>query len=124
MKPTIILPAMLAMILLLQHRAMAHAFLDHANPPVGSHLKSPPTEVKIWFTEEIEPAFSKIEVTDSDGKQVDNKDSHADDKDKTLFIVSLQKLSAGTYKVHWHVVASDTHRTQGDFSFTVSPPGG
>jgi len=31
----------------------------------------------------------------------------------------LPPLPAGTYRVKWHVVSVDTHRTQGDFKFTV-----
>jgi len=109
----------LTTILLFQSLVSAHAFLDHADPKVGSTVDQPPTEVKITFTEEVEPAFSTITVSTSDDKQIDKKDTHLDDKDKKLLIVSLPALSPGTYKVHWHVVASDTHTTQGDFKFTV-----
>jgi copper resistance protein C len=99
--------------------AWAHAFLDHADPKVGSTVSPAPVVVKIWFTEAVEPAFSAIEVHDASGNQVDKKDSHIDDKDPTLLIVSVPSLSAGTYKVTWHVVATDTHHTQGDFKFSV-----
>jgi copper resistance protein C len=68
-----------------------------------------------------EPAFSTITVSTDDDKQIDKKDSHQDDKDKKLLIVSLPDLPAGTYKVHWHVVCTDTHTTQGDFKFTLKP---
>ncbi len=100
--------------------AVAHAFLDHAEPKVGAEVKVSPAEVKIWFTEEIEPAFSKVEVLDGAGKEVDKKDFHLDGKDKKLAIVSVPVLAAGKYKVTWEVVAADTHKTQGDFSFTVT----
>ena len=111
----------LTSILFFQAIASAHAFLDHADPKVGSTVDQPPTEVKITFTEELEPAFSTITVSTSDDKQIDKKDTHLDDNDKKLLIVSLPTLPPGTYKVHWHVVASDTHTTQGDFKFTVKP---
>jgi methionine-rich copper-binding protein CopC len=97
----------------------AHAFLDHADPKVGSEVDAAPSEVKIYFTEEIEPAFSSIQVLDPNGKQIDKKDFHLDPKDKKLAIVSLPPLSAGKYKVVWQVVSADTHKTQGDFTFTV-----
>jgi len=106
-------------ILTLSSTAFAHAFLDHAEPKVGSEIEKAPTEVKAWFTQHIEPAFSKLEVFDADGKQVDNKDCHVDSTDKGLLIVTLPQLSAGTYKVSWKVVSVDTHRTHGDFKFTV-----
>jgi methionine-rich copper-binding protein CopC len=99
--------------------ASAHAALDKAEPKVGSDVSKPPAEVKIWFTQHPEPAFSKIQVFGPDGKEVDKKDSHVDEKDKSLLIVSVEQLPPGTYKVHWDVVSLDTHRTRGDFKFTV-----
>jgi hypothetical protein len=119
MKPFALFAGM--MLLAFPTLGVAHAFVDHALPKVGSTVQTPPDSVKIWFTEEIEPAFSSMEVSDSSGKQVDKQDCHVDDKDKTLLIVSLPQLGAGTFKIHWHVVASDTHHTQGDFTFTIKP---
>lgn len=97
----------------------AHANLDHAEPKVGSTVNQSPKEVKIWLSQSVEPAFSTIEVFDSAGKQIDKKDSHVDKSDKTVLIVSVPDLGPGTYKVVWHVVSTDTHKTHGDFKFTV-----
>jgi len=102
-----------------QSSAQAHAFLDHAEPKVGSTLTNSPAEIKIWFTQELEPVFSTLEVRDAQGREVDKKDAHLDAKDKSLFLVSLPQLPAGTYTVIWHAVSVDTHRTQGRFKFTV-----
>jgi len=102
-----------------QSQAWAHAFLDHAEPKVGSTITSAPVELKLWFTQDIEPAFSSIEVQDADGKEVDKKDSHLDAKNKSLLTVSVLPLQPGTYMVLWHVVSVDTHKTQGHFQFTI-----
>jgi len=110
---------MVALFLAVQSPAWAHAFLDHAQPQVGSTVTNSPTEVKIWFTQELEPAFSSIEVKNAQGKEVDKKDVHVDAKDKSLLIVSLPPLPAGKFTVAWHVVSVDTHRTQGHFEFTI-----
>ena len=67
----------------------AHALIDHADPKVGSKVKTSPKEVRIWFTEKLEPAFSSIRVLDAQEKQVDKGDAHVDSKDPTLLIVSL-----------------------------------
>ena len=41
-------------------------------------------------------------------------------KDSSAMLhVALKALPPGDYKVSWHVVSVDTHRTIGDFSFTV-----
>ena len=108
-----------ALFLGLQSSAWAHAFLDHAEPKVGATIAKSPPILKLWFTQNIEPAFSSVQVRDARGKEVDKKDMHLDDKDKSLLIVSLPKLTAGTYTVTWHVVSVDTHRTQGTFKFTL-----
>jgi methionine-rich copper-binding protein CopC len=123
MKITKIIPFRwsLAVILFLaiQSSAWAHAFLDHADPKVGSTVTNSPTVIKIWFTQNLEPVFSSVEVRDAQGKQVDKRDMHLDDKDKSLMIVSMPPLPDGTYTVAWHAVSVDTHRTQGHFQFTV-----
>jgi methionine-rich copper-binding protein CopC len=105
--------------LAIQSQAWAHAFLDHADPKVGGTVTNSPTEIKMWFTQNLEPAFSTVEVQDVKGKQIDKKDAHLDDKDKSLFIITVPSLPDGTYTVIWHAVSVDTHRTQGRFKFTV-----
>ena len=101
--------------------AFAHAFLDHAQPPVGGAVHSPPREVRLWFTERLERAFSRARVVDSAGRDVSEGESRIDPNDDTLMIVSLHPLTAGTYRVVWRVVSVDTHVTEGDFTFDVGP---
>ncbi len=99
--------------------ASAHAFLDHAQPRVGSHVKVSPHHVIIWFTEAVEPLFSRIQVFNSAGKEVDNKNTHRLHGKKAVLVVTVPTLPPGRYKVVWHVVAEDTHKTHGDFKFWV-----
>jgi methionine-rich copper-binding protein CopC len=101
--------------------AFGHAFLDRSEPRVGATISKAPAVVNIWYTQEPEPAFSRIEVYNSDGKEIDKKDTHPDEKDARELIVSLPDLPAGIYKVVWHVLSVDTHKTQGDFKFTIQP---
>lgn len=104
-----------------QQTASAHAFLDHADPRVGAKVGTAPADVRIWFTQAVEPAFSRIQVFDSAGKQVDKDNTHVAPKDRQELIVSLPQLPPGTYRVKWHVISVDTHPTQGDFRFVVKP---
>ena len=101
--------------------AGAHAFLDHAEPAVGTTVPSAPPKLDLWFSQALEPAFSTATVTDASGARVDSGPAQVDQKDPMLLIVPLKKLSPGTYKVTWRVVSVDTHMTQGDFSFAVAP---
>jgi methionine-rich copper-binding protein CopC len=97
----------------------AHAFLKTAKPAVGSTIQRSPGEVRISFTEKIEPAFSTIQVFDASGKKVDKRDVHVSHSDQSLMTVSLPFLEAGTYKVVWRVVSIDTHVTKGSFTFQI-----
>jgi methionine-rich copper-binding protein CopC len=108
-------------VILLPSMASAHAFLDRAEPKVGSDVSKSPTEVRIWFTQRPEHAFSTIKVLNGDGKQVDKNDTRTDPDDSKALVVSLPNLPPGTYKVVWKVLSVDTHRTQGDFKFTIKP---
>ena len=101
--------------------AAGHAFLDHANPLVGSTVHGSPAEVKLWFTEALEPAFSTLRVVDQAGAQVDQGNKAVDPGDPALLKVSLRPLAPGSYKVVWRVLSVDTHTTEGSFSFSVAP---
>ena len=115
-----ILIAMLA--LLAATAASAHAFLDHANPPVGSTMRAAPRQLSLWFTQDLEPAFSSVVVRNAAEARVDAGNARVDRNDHKLMRVSLRALASGTYKVSWHVLSVDTHTTEGDFSFTVGGP--
>ncbi len=99
--------------------AAAHAYPDHADPKVGSTVTVSPSRVRIWFDSELEPAFSTIMVHDAGNFMVDKRDGHVDSDDPTLLEVSLPPLPPGIYRVFWSVVARDTHRTSGNYTFTI-----
>jgi methionine-rich copper-binding protein CopC len=101
--------------------SLAHAFLDHALPAVGSTVHEPPHSVRLWFTERLEPTFSRVRVVDTSGKQVNAGDSHVDQEDPTLLTVAVPALPPGSYRVVWRVVSADTHVTEGDFTFDIAP---
>ena len=101
--------------------AAAHAFLDHALPAVGSTVHEAPHSVRLWFSERIEPAFSRVIVLDASGKAVDAGDSHVDSSDASILSATLPVLAPGTYRVKWRVVSIDTHVTEGDFTFEIKP---
>jgi len=101
--------------------ALAHAFPTTTNPPVGSTLKTAPRAVVINYTEGIIPSFSSLEVVNANGARVDKNDAHLGPSGAKEFVVDLNPLPPGTYKVIWHATAVDTHKTQGSFNFTVSP---
>ena len=95
--------------------AHAHAFLDHASPLVGGTVASAP-QVSLTFTQNLEAAFSSVQVTGANGARVDQGKPQISGN---TMRVSLKSLSSGTYRVRWHVLSVDTHKTEGSFTFTV-----
>ena len=98
--------------------AFAHAFLNHAEPGAGAALKVSPSRVALVFTETLEPAFSGVAVTDSFGRSVEAGQVviHGN-----AMVAPLRSLAPGSYRVVWHAVSVDTHRTEGAYSFVVKP---
>jgi len=100
--------------------ARTHAMLDHAVPAVGSTVSTAPRELLLWFTQDLEPAFSRVEVRSANGTRIDSGKARVDGSNLNLVHVSLRGLSPGIYKVSWHVLSTDTHTTEGTFTFQVS----
>ena len=98
---------------------LAHAFLDHSDPAVGSTVPTAPAVMHLWFTQELEPAFSSVTVSDQSGATVSDGSATIDPSSPSEMTVKLKQLPPGTYTVKWHVLSVDTHTTTGDFNFQV-----
>ena len=106
--------------LALASQAEAHARLVSATPPPGSTVPAP-RQLLLHFSEALAPKFSSFDLTKADGGKV-TLATHVAPKDhKTLVGVVSGPLAPGGYRVMWRASAADDgHRTQGQFSFTVS----
>jgi methionine-rich copper-binding protein CopC len=63
--------------------------------------------MRIWFTQKLEPALSRIPVLDAADKEIDNRDVYVDRSNPALLEVSLPQLKVVKYKVAWRVVSVD-----------------
>jgi hypothetical protein len=98
--------------------AFAHVFPQKQEPGAGATVAAP-AQVRVIFDGPLEPAFSSLTVTDASGKQVNTQKATVDEHQPTTITVPLPSLAAGHYTVHWIAVASDGHRTHGDYGFDV-----
>jgi copper resistance protein C len=96
--------------------AYAHASLTHASPSAGSTVSAAPHEVTLTFTDTLEAAFSNLAVTDASGVEVSQ--GRAQVNGNTMHI-GLKPLNVGVYKVNWRAVSTDTHKTEGSFTFQI-----
>jgi methionine-rich copper-binding protein CopC len=111
--------------LTLANSASAHAHLDSQLPAADSSVSSP-KELRLHFSEGVEEKFTKISITSTakGGKKlVEPVPGIATDPAdrKVLIVTPAAPLAAGEYKVEWHAVSVDTHKSEGSYSFTVSP---
>jgi methionine-rich copper-binding protein CopC len=94
----------------------AHAFLDHATPLVGSTVSTAPHELTLSFTQNLEPAFSTVQVTGPNGARIDQGKPQISGN---TMRITIKAAGSGTYHVHWHALSVDTHTTQGSYTFHV-----
>jgi hypothetical protein len=109
------IPLVLTAFILGTAAAHAHAYLDRANPRVGSAVRTSPGEVTLWFSQNLEPSFSTATVSNSSGARVDQGARVAG----SIIHVRVRSLPPGSYRVNWRVLSVDTHTTEGSFSFRV-----
>ncbi|EBA47528.1 copC domain protein [Burkholderia pseudomallei] len=107
-----------ALALALSSAAFAHAKPEKSDPPANAAVAAPQA-VSIDFTETLEPAFSSIVVVDAAGAPAQAAKAIVDASDRKRMSVALKPLQAGVYTVKWVAVATDGHRTQGRYTFTV-----
>jgi methionine-rich copper-binding protein CopC len=110
----------LAIAILLPGVAFAHAFLERADPPVGSELSTPPQQLVLTFTEGVEPLFTTVRLHDPSGNDVPIGKPHTEPGNDRKLVVPLPSLGRGTYTVTWHATSVDTHKTEGSFQFTIA----
>ena len=104
--------------------AWGHATLLGTQPQASGVLTQPPTEVRLTFSERIEPRFTVISVTDAGGnQQIAGNPARTADDENAIF-VPVEKLSQGWFLVWWRVISADGHPIRGAFTFAVGPSPG
>lgn len=119
LKKTFAAAAVLATLLVSQ-QALAHAHLASASPANEAVVSTSPQALTLSFTEGIEARFSGASLTAADGKSIATGNASVDSADNKVLNVPLSAaLAAGEYKVNWHVLSVDGHKTKGEYRFTV-----
>jgi methionine-rich copper-binding protein CopC len=114
----VLVAAALAGSLLAASSVFAHAHLKSQTPAANSTV-SAPSELSLVFSEGVEADFSKVTLT-RDGEAILVKSVATNGSDKnTLIVTPAAPLPPGDYKVEWHVVSVDTHKSEGAYAFKV-----
>ena len=117
-------PAAVVIAMLMSPLAQAHPKLLASTPAEGA-TGAPPDKIELHFSENLVTQFSgaKLLMTEMAGMAHDPmpikaKVSGGSDP-KTMLITPVAPLTAGTYKVEWRAVSSDTHPITGNVTFKV-----
>lgn len=121
------LPLACCLVLLLPATSEAHAILLQSDPAQDAVLKSPPSQVRMWFSEDLNPTFSTAQVLSGSTKQrVDLQDAHVSSSNTREMDLSLSaNLPPSVYIVLWRTQsADDGHVLNGSFIFSVAAADG
>ena len=85
-----------------------------------STLKRAPDEVRLYFTERLEPAYSSVRGRGRPGRSGSIAETATSTARTPLLLrATLPPLPPGTYTVHWRVLSVDGDVTEGRFTFRV-----
>lgn len=98
-------------------RSWAHAHLVNTTPAANTTVDSAP-QVCIEFDSKLEAGFSKLNIFNSQGQQV-NMDEPTFDKENKEMCLVTPDLESGTYKAVWIAASRDGHQVNGDFEFSI-----
>ena len=96
-----------------------HPFTEETHPSSSSNAAVGITEVYVIYSEPVEIDFSELRVLDSNGNQIDNRDTKYYNKESAL-IVTTPPLEEGVYTVTSKVLSKvDGHLVNDAFIFAV-----
>ena len=82
-------------------------------------LAKAPTQVRLWFNEEIESAYASLVVLDTGKNPVTEVKPLLAPDDQKSIVLPLPELAPGKYSVKFRVLSLDGHVIQSSFDFTV-----
>jgi copper transport protein len=103
--------------------AQAHATYVRSEPQSGGKLATP-GRITVYFTEDVDPGFSELQVLDATLRRVDRRDTQPVPDDRRVLSVGVPQLSDGTYTVSWRTLSAvDGHSVKGAFPLFVGEVG-
>ena len=109
-------------VLLTVSGAALHNHLVKSEPGVGAVLEQSPTEIRLWFAEKPEVAFTSVTLMKGDSTRIATiRGVRTDDSMAVAIPLPAPPLAPGDYLVGWRTASRDGHAVRGTFGFTISP---
>lgn len=102
-----------------------HAHLVRAEPAVNDTIATSPKSVRLWFSEPLELALSRVKIVRIGGDTVRTSVLRHEGSAATTASLDFSPpaTAPGTYLVTYRVVARDGHPTVGSYNFVVRESG-
>ena len=101
----------------------AHAQLVKAEPARRAALDKAPAQVRLWFNEEIEGAYTSLSVLGANKKPVTDAKPKVVPDDPKSVVLPLPDLKPGKYTVKFRVLSVDGHIVDESFNYKVKNKG-
>ncbi len=100
--------------------AAAHASLTSADPSPGTELTASPSEIRLNFTEPLEPGSTFL-LFRPGFSEVAGLSPSIDPAAPEQLFSAVPSLSPDTYTVQWTAISTDGAETSGSYAFSVLP---
>lgn len=101
-------------------RLWGHAVVVESTPKVNDIVSGPKLQIQVRFNARVDGKRSKLTLLTQDG--VSRPIPLAPQVSPDTLLANISDLHSGKYQLHWQVLASDGHITQGDIPFSVVKP--
>ena len=99
----------------------AHAHLRRSEPGADARLSSPPSVIRLWFTERPELALTRVRLRTADSSEIAlGAPARMTDDAMGVTVPIAKSLAAGKYTVLWRTAAADGHASSGSFTFELT----
>lgn len=99
--------------------ASAATRLVSSLPVPGQVLAAPPTDIRLVFSDRVDPRHTVIKLVSAKGQRYDCDRPVADRDDPNMLVAAVPVLRSGSWRAHWIATAADGHRLHGDVSFSI-----
>jgi copper transport protein len=113
--------AVCAVGLALPATSWAHAALLRTFPTATGVQATQPHEVRLTYSEPVEPRFAIVSVTNASGTQQTTGRPARSAADRNTLVTPVKTLAQGWYLVFWRAISADGHPVRGAFTFAVGP---
>src|SRR5512140_3407215 len=101
----------------------AHSELVASSPGAGSVVATPPQELRLVFSEPIDPGYTSLDVLDRNSATILSNAGRPDPADPRVLVAQLPAgtiAGSGLFTVQWRTLsAADGHVERGFFTFGV-----